>query len=156
MIKKILFLSTAGLAVALIAFTIWYKYGIASGFSCSGNVNFHRESGTMRISTKLSLAGNSGSLSMNGFVTRDDGARENVNRTVVFTSHHVGSRYTWVSDEILASIDDKLSPETASAWLPEFYRQPKSKVNMFISRININSVMLSGEFIPYYVCTQRH
>ncbi|TPV37997.1 hypothetical protein FJW01_18480 [Pantoea deleyi] len=156
MIKRIFFLSTVGLAVALTAFTIWYRYGITSGFSCSGNVNFHRESGILRLSTKLNIDGNSGTLSMNGFVTREDGTRENVNRTVVFTSHHVGSRYTWVSDEILASIDDKLTPEMASAWFPAFYREPKSKVELFISRLNINSVMLSGEFVPYYVCTQRH
>ena len=110
----------------------------------------------MRLSTKLNIDGDSGTISMNGFVTQEDGTRENVNRTVVFTSRHVGSRYIWVSDEILASIDDKLLPETASAWLPEFYRQPKSKFELFISRLNINSVMLSGEFVPYYVCTQRH
>jgi len=156
MIKRILFLSTVGLAIALTAFTIWYQYGITFGFSCSGNVNFHRESGILRLSTKLNIDGNSGTLSMNGFVIRQDGARENVNRTVVFTSHHAGLRYTWISDEVLASIDDRLSPETASAWLPQFYRQPESKVELFISRININSVMLSGEFVPYYVCTQRH
>ncbi|MGD9425663.1 hypothetical protein ACLHDD_11020 [Pantoea sp. NSTU24] len=156
MIKRILFTLTVGLAVTLTAFTLWYKYGIASGFSCTGNVNFHREAGIMRLSTKLNIDENSGTLAMNGFVTRSDGVRENVNRTVVFTSHHVGSRYTWVSDEVLASIDDKLSPETSNAWFPAFYRQPKSRIELFISRINIKSVMLSGEFIPYYVCTQRH
>lgn len=110
----------------------------------------------MRLSTKLNIDGNSGTLSMNGFVTSENGVRENVNRTVVFTSHHVGTRYTWVSEEILSSIDEKLSPELSIAWLPEFYRQPKRKVELFISRMNINSVMLSGEFVPYYVCTERH
>lgn len=156
MIKSIIFLSATGLAFAVTAFTFWYTYGIAPGFSCTGNVNFHREYGIMRISTKLNIDGNSGTISMNGFVTGKDGVREDIKRTVVFTSHHSGSRYTWVSDEILTSIDDKLSPKTASMWLPHFYHQPKSKIELFISRININTVMLSGEFVPYYVCTQRH
>lgn len=110
----------------------------------------------MSISTKLNINGNSGLLSINGFVTREDGGRDNINRTVMFTSHHVGSRYTWISDEILPSIDDNLLPETASVWLPDFYSQPKNKIELFISRMNINSIILSGGFVPYYVCTQRH
>lgn len=93
---------------------------------------------------------------MNGFVVKENGERESVNRTVVFTSHHIGTRYTWISKEVISSIDENLSPELSRQWLPDFYRLPKNKVELYITRLNLNSVMLSGDFIPYYVCTQRH
>lgn len=156
MIKKIGFVSVISAALVFVIFTLWYRYGLAAGFSCSGNVNFHRESGIMRLSTKLYIQADSGILSLNGFVAKENGQRESVNRTITFQSVHTGSRYTWVSTEILPSIDEKISPDLLNQWFPDFYRQQNSKIELFIKRVNVNSIMLSGEFVPYYICTQKH
>lgn len=110
----------------------------------------------MRLSTKIFVEGDSGKISMNGYIDKENGQRENVSRTIAFKNYHTGARYAWVSDEILPSIDENISPDMLKQWFPEFYREKNNKVEFFINRINANSIMLSGEFVPYYVCTQRH
>ncbi|MGK3144653.1 hypothetical protein [Pantoea sp. C2G6] len=156
MIKKIIFAAVTGGALLFVIFTLWYRYGLATGISCSGNVNFHRDTGIMRLSTKLYIAGENGTLSLNGFVANENGQRESINRTITFKSDHTGPRYSWVSTEISPSIDENISPERLNQWFPAFYRQQNNKVELFITRVNVNSIMLSGEFVPYYICTQRH
>lgn len=137
-------------------YSLWFKYASLSYFSCSGNIDFHKESGSMRISTKLFINDQKGAISLNGVITDGDNIKSYINRTIVFNNNKVADRFTWVSSEIIPSIDEDVTPEVLIKWLPNFYYSGGKKYELFIQRVNMNSVILLGEFVPYYVCSRRH
>lgn len=153
--KQLIFLVLT-LILGLILYLFWIKYVPVKNLACSGTVIFHKERGQMRLATKLYLNDSQGSLSLNGFILNETSQKSFVSRTIFFSSTNSKSRYSWTSTKIFSSIDEDISEPLLKKWLPTFYRENNKEVNLFIQKMNINSVILSGDFVPYYVCTQKH
>lgn len=156
MYKKFIASALGCVSISLILFILWYAYGLSLGYSCTGNVNFHKNNSMFRISTKLTLFNSSGTLSLNGVLIESNGNRQSLNRTIFFNSKQAEDRYTWISEEISPSIDEKISGEILQEWFPAFYVDKGGKIELYIKRININSIIISGEFLPYLICTKKH
>ncbi len=142
--------------IVFIVFLIWYKHEVLTDYQCTGNVNFHNNNSMLRFSTKLTLMRDRGVLSLNGVLIQSNGKRDVLNRTIVFKSTHVREHYTWISEEISTSIDEKISHEELKKWLSNFYLIKGGKIYIYINNINFNSVIISSDFFPYFICTKKH
>lgn len=154
--RKIIIFTLTCIGLSFFAFSAWYKYGRFFGYSCTGNINFQKESAMFRLSSKLRLNRDKGTLNLNGVLIANDGARKNLNRTIYFNSVNETEHYTWTSVKITPSIDEKIEEKELQLWLPDFYVHPGGSIQLYINRLNFNSITISGELLPYLICTAKH
>ncbi|WP_075181766.1 hypothetical protein [Pantoea sp. 1.19] len=143
------------LAIAILAPCAWLKTRPVTQAACSGNMSFYREDTIMRISSKLNFTGESGVLYLSGTLYRAKEPLGNINRAITFRSQRDGDRFSWTSTAITPSLEQDVSEELARRWLPAFYRSPDNSIEIYLDRVNLNSVLVSGELIPYYLCTAQ-
>ncbi|MFB6328415.1 hypothetical protein ACE8EZ_20290 [Pantoea deleyi] len=156
MYKKTIYVTVFIAVFCFGLFFAWYKYGISLGYSCTGNINFHKDSNMLRLTSKLRLNRDKGVLTLNGVLIGDDGSRKSLNRTIYFNSVNDAQHYTWTSVKITPSIDENASGKELQLWLPGFYILSGENIQLYISKLNFSSITISGELLPYMICTTRH
>lgn len=154
--KLLLFVMTISVTITLMFTMFYYNYNGPNNLLCTGNVNFYRESSLMSLSTQLFLESDHGSLSLNGFIINEKGQRMNVSRMILFKTKNIGTRYSWVSDEIISSIDENVSSDEQKKWFPPFYLHKDNKVEIYLKRLNFKSTLVSEAFLPYYICVNKN
>lgn len=142
--------------VALTSLFFYFKSISIKNFSCTGNVNFHKNASMLRLTSKLRLLGDRGVISLNGVFIQDGSKRKSLNRDIYFSSVKDGERFTWTSIKIDPSIDENVSAQELKEWFPNFYLENDGEINLYIERINFRSIIISGELLPYLVCTKNH
>ncbi len=140
----------------LLASFYYYKSFSIKDFSCTGNVNFHKNSSMLRLTSKLRLLGDKGTITLNGVLIQDDFRRMSLNRVIYFTSIKDGEHFAWASIKIEPSIDENASSQELKQWFPDFYLKKDGKINLYIEKINFKSIIISGELLPYLVCTKNN
>lgn len=156
MYKKIFYIAIIVSLLSFGVFFAWYKYALSLGVSCTGNINFHKDSAMLRLTSKLRLNRDKGVLNLNGVLIGNDGSRKSLNRTIYFNSVNDAEQYIWTSEKITPSIDENASAKELQLWLPGFYTLTGENIQLYISRLNFNSVTISGELLPYMICTTKH
>lgn len=121
---------------------------------CSGNVSFFKDGMVMRTTTKIKLSDNQGVMYLTGSVYKDNQQVAILNRAVYFTSSNTEYRYTWISNDIKPSMEEELPQNLAERWLPRFFLYKNEKRNYIIKRVNLESYLISGELIPYFICSK--
>lgn len=156
MYKKIMYMTIVITGISLGILFTWYKYGVSLGYSCTGNINFHKDTSMLRLTSKLRLNQDKGILTLNGVLIGNDGSRKSLNRTIYFNSVNDAEHYTWTSVIITPSIDENASGKELQIWLPGFYTLAGENIQLYINRLNLNSITISGELLPYMICTTKH
>lgn len=156
MYKRLLCIAIICVGLVFSVLLFWYKYGLSLGYSCTGNINFHKNSAMLRLTSKLRLNRGEGTLTLNGVVIENDGARQSLNRTIHFNSVNDADHYSWTSIEITPSIDENITDKEVRVWLPGFYTTTGENIELYITRLNYNSITISGDLLPYLICTSKH
>lgn len=145
------------IATAFITYLyLHYKVLSLKDISCTGNVNFHKDSSMLRLTSKLRLTGDKGTITLNGVLIQNDLKRNSLNRVVYFSSVKDGGRFAWTSSKIEPSIDENVSNQELKKWFPDFYLNKDGEINLYLERINFGSILISGELLPYLVCSENH
>lgn len=159
MIKRIMLtlILLTSIIIVFFCYIVWFRYGVGYGLTCVGQVDFYKEGNVMKVTNKLHIDHDKrGTISINGNVFDIKGNNEQVARTVNFSYENFKNRYILKPDGVYPSIDEHVSNETLAKWFPQFYVNGNKKTEIFIDRISFSSLLVSGEFLPFYVCAQLH
>lgn len=122
--------------------------------NCVGNVSYYKNGMVMRISSRLDYSHGSGVAYLSGGVYSGSKLITSVNRTVNFSGTNNAHTFTWTSTDITPTMDEHLDHTLAQKWLPPFYLIKGGKIKFHIYRVNIDSLVFSGVFEPYFICSR--
>lgn len=152
-IKKLLLLNISIIFLCIICFNALDK---KPSSLCSGNMSIIKGGDILNMSTKFSLVDNDGWVALRGYSIDTNGNKEELDRTIYFESEYKSGVYHLKSTKIITSINETIETKTLSKWFPNFYLEKNNDINIRITWVNFNSVVVNGEYLPFYLCTKKN
>lgn len=139
---------------ALLCLRSWFTERPVKDISCSGQVSFYRGESALHLSATLRLMGERGTLHLRGNLRKDNTHSDIIDRSIDFAIERINNLQIWTSVSVTRPEADKESESLLSDWLAPFYLSPGKAIRVSVDRINLNSVLISDEFAPYFVCSE--
>ncbi|MDI3438276.1 hypothetical protein QLG07_02165 [Erwinia sp. V90_4] len=120
---------------------------------CVGNLSFIKDQQKMVLSSRIYLNGNVGSLYLKGEIHESHGIIYTVSRMVDYKSSSEGYQFDWLSTSVEKQREENIPDDISEKWLPGFYTKENNHIRIYLNRINLDSILVSGELMPYYICS---
>lgn len=122
--------------------------------NCVSNVSYYKNGMVMRISSRLDYSHGNGIAYLSGGIYSGSKLINSVNRTVKFSGTNNAHIFTWTSTDITPAMEEHLDHILAQKWLSNFYLTKGGIIKFNIYRINLDSLIFSGVFEPYFICSR--
>jgi hypothetical protein len=133
----------------LAGYYLWYRNNEQS-FSCLANLEKHHPDEKLSLWLNYIFSGNSGSLSINGWVHSEP--KKNINRKIFFQVERKDHVFLLTSVRHMKFPGDNVSDDWLEKYEPEFFIHPNKSIYILINeQQNGNYIFMLGT-LPTYVC----
>ena len=137
----------AGSILAL--YYLWHRNNEQS-FACQANLEKHHPAEKLSLWLNYIFSGNSGSLSMNGWVHGEP--KKIINRKILFQVERNDHVFLLTTVRYMKFPDDNVNDDWLEKYEPEFFVHPDKSIYMRINEQQNGNYVFTLGTLPTYVC----